>query len=182
MTIKTLFRLLNPSLFDALQPYAVTSEDQMPEEYRFPNGRWKHDDWFIGKNIRRRDCAYRAPLPFGIKSGDFTFEWLLFDVAYPLAPGFETMIDPFDGQFYVKTPRGGYGLVTYTAWIGGEWRVVFRKYTRAFVIFGKRYRLSWYWGLHQDNHVSPPDSKTGKIRSDLMAWFPEFALSFIKEI
>lgn len=80
---------------------------------------------------------------------------------------------------YVNTDRGNYGLVTYAAFIGGEWREVFKKYTGKW--FGKR--LSWYKGLHQDNHVSPPHvTPSGKIESDLMCWFPELAMSWVTEI
>jgi hypothetical protein len=71
----------------------------------------------------------------------------------------------------------GYGLAHYSAFIGGEWVPnVFTKYTGKW--FGKR--LSWYKGLHQDLHVSPPDAN-GVIRSDLMVWWPEFACSFVRE-
>lgn len=179
--IQKLFRLIDPSLYDSLQPYRVKNDALMPEEYQ-AGRRPLHDDWAILSWVRRIDCAYRVPLPFRIESGAMTKAWLLFEPGYPISPGAETMIDPFDGQLYVLTDRGGYGLVVYSAFIGGQWRKVFRKYTRAFTIFGTRYRLSWYAGLHQDNHVSPPDPKTGRIRSDLMAWFPEFAMSFVKEI
>lgn len=147
----------------------------MPEEYRAPDGRFLHDDWAIGKNIKRIDCAYRVPLPFRVKSGPFHRDWMLFEPAYPVSP--DAPVEWRDGLMYVLTDRGDHGLVTYEAFISGEWRTVFRKYTGLW--FGKR--LSWYWGLHQDNHVSPPTADRG-IRSDLMCWLPEVACSWVKEI
>ena len=174
-------RAFDPKLYDLLQPYAVKDDALMPEEYRFsnPKGRPYHDDWFIGKSVRRMDCAYRVPLPFKVVAGNFRREWMLFDPSYPLSPGMETKIE--DGLTYVLTDRGDYGLVTYAAFIGGEWRPVFKKYTRSFDWFGIRKRISSYWGAHQDNHVSPPNAK-GEIRSDLMVWFPELAASIVTEI
>lgn len=174
MNFQTIARALNPSLYDAIQTYRVKDDALMPEEYREGN-RPLHDDWAFFKSVRRMDCAYRVPLPFRVIEGSFTRAWMLFDPAYPLSPGAETKTE--GGLLYVLTDRGGYGLVKYEAFIGGTWRPVFTKYTR--VILGKR--LSWYKGLHQDNHVSPPEN--GKpIRSDLMCWFPELAMSWIKEV
>ena len=176
MNFQAIARALDPELYEAIQPYRVTDDALMPEEYRFsnPKGRPLHDDWALFKSVRRMDCAYRVPLPFKVSRGAFTREWLLFDPSYPLSPDTETKVE--GGLTYALTDRGGYGLVTYAAFIGGSWREVFTKYTR--VILGKR--LSWYKGLHQDNHVSPPDAN-GKLRSDLMCWFPELAMSWIKE-
>jgi hypothetical protein len=168
--------LLDPSLYDSIQKYRVVDDAMMPEEYRFsnPKGRPYHDDWFFGKKIRRMDCAYRIPLPFKVIGGSFRREFMLFDPSYPLAPGMETKTE--NGLTYVLTDRGNYGLVTYAAFIDGEWKSCFQRYTGKW--FGKR--LSWYHGLHQDNTVSiRPD---GSIRSDLMCWFPELACSWVKEI
>lgn len=179
-----LLRALDPKLYDLLQPYRAT-EEQMPWAYRHanPKGRPYHDDWAFGKNIRRIDCAYRVPLPFKVTGGSFRKEWLLWNDNYPLSPDtpkeYRTIIRPH-GTFtlpFVLTDRGNYGLVTYSAFIAGEWRVVFKKYTGKW--FGKR--LSWYVGLHQDNHVSEPDAN-GITRSDLMTWFPEVACSYVTEI
>lgn len=173
--IQRVFRLLDPALYDAIQPYRVTDDALMPEEYR-EGHRPLHDDWAVFKNVRRMDCAYRVPLPFKVIGGNFHREWMLFDPFYPLAPGHKSEIRD-DGLMYVLTDRGDYGLVTYAAFIAGAWRPCFKKYTGMW--FGKR--LSWYKGLHQDNHVSPPENGRG-IRSDLMCWFPEIACSWVKEV
>ncbi len=167
--------LFNPWIYRLIQSYRVTDEALMPEEYRYPTGRYLHDDWAIFKSVRRRECAYRVPLPYRGKSGSFHTEWMLFDPAYPLSPGVETKT--VDGLLYVLTDRADYGFNSYEAFINGEWRVVFWKYTG--IWFGKR--LSWYYGLHQDNHVSAPTATRG-IRSDLMCWFPETAASWVKEV
>ena len=184
-----MFRMMSPSLFDLIQPYKVTDQALMPAEYRYPNGRYTHDDWFVFKSVLRIDCAYRVPLPYRVARGSYTKEWMLFDPAYPLSPGMQTE-QRLDG-LYVLTDRGSYGLVTYEAFVAGAWRIVFRKYTGKPLLWLAPYvkwmglnldkRLSWYWGLHQDNHVSPPSAPSG-FRPDLMTWYPEFAISFVKEI
>jgi len=170
-------KLIDPILYDLIQPYRVKDDSLMPEEYRFsnPKGRPLHDDWAIFKGVRRMDCAYRIPLPFKVTGGAFRQEWMLFDPAYPMSPSCEVKV--VDGLTYVLTDRGNYGLITYSAFIGEKWRPVFVKYTGKW--FGKR--LSWYKGLHQDNHVSPPENGRG-IRSDLMCWFPEQACSWVTEV
>lgn len=176
-------RLLNPQLWDILQPYKAT-EAQMPWAYQAanPDGRPTHDDWAIGKSVKRIDCAYRVPLPFRVISGPSHKEWILWDYYYPLSPGHAIELREYatdHGVFmlpHVEVDAGDYGLVTYASFIGDEWRPVFTKYTGKW--FGKR--LSWYKGLHQDLHVSPPDAN-GVTRSDLMAWFPEFACSWVAE-
>lgn len=185
MNFQVIARALDPNLYDEIQPYRVTDDALMPEEYRFsnPKGRPYHDDWAIFKGVRRMDCAYRIPLPFKIISGEKRQEWLHWDENYPLAPGhdveYRDVVLPHGTHKrpFVLTDRGGYGLVTYVAWIKGEWVPCFKKYTRR---IGSK-RLSWYKGLHQDNHVSYPD-ETGFVRSDLMTWFPEMACSFVTEI
>lgn len=177
MNFQLVARALDPKLYDLIQPYRVKDDALMPEEYRAsnPKGRPLHDDWALFKSVRRMDCAYRVPLPFKVTKGSFRQEWMLFDPSYPMSPDVETKVE--DGLTYVLTDRGDYGLVEYSAFIGGRWRPVFWKYTR--VILGKR--LSWYKGLHQDNHVSPPSAPSG-FRSDLMCWFPELACSWVKEV
>lgn len=179
MDFQKLARALDPKLYDLIQPYRVKDDALMPWVYQAanPKGRPLHDDWAVFKNVRRMDCAYRVPLPFKVTGGSFRKEWMLFDPSYPLSPDMETKM--VDGLMYVNTDRGNYGLVTYSAFINGEWREVFYKYTGMW--FGKR--LSWYKGLHQDNHVSPPSvTPSGKLESDLMCWFPELAMSWIKEV
>lgn len=171
------------ALYKALEPLRVT-EEQMPWAYQVanPTGRPLHNDWALFKDTTRRSCARRAPLPYRGLSGVFTKEWMLFDENYPLSPGMETRYLN-DGEFQVLTDRAGYGLGTFEAFIDGAWRPVFHKYTRAFDIpFLGRYRLSWYYGLHQDNHVSLIPDESGIRRSDLMCWIEPFAASFVKEI
>ncbi len=179
MSYQPLLRLLlGAALYDAIQPYRVTEDELMPWAYQRanPQGRPLHDDWALLKGVTRMECAYRVPLPYKVIEGEYTREWLLFDPAYPKAPGTPGKI--VDGLYYVLTDRGGYGLVKYAAFINGDWRHVFTKYTRR-TWFGKR--LSWYTGLHQDNHVSLPDA-AGILRSDLMCWLEPFAMSWVKEI
>jgi len=181
MDFQTIARAIDPKLYDMIQPYRVTDDALMPEEYQFtnPKGRPLHDDWAIFKNVRRMDCAYRIPLPFKVIKGPSHKDWMTFDPAYPLSPGMEVRYDNASGDMQVLTDRGEYGLVTYAGFINGEWRPCFQKYTGKW--FGKR--LSWYKGLHQDNNVTPSyATSTGKIRSDLMCWFPELACSWIKEV
>lgn len=177
-----LLRAFDPALYDLCEPYRVTDEALMPEEYRFPDGRYTHDDWFFGKNILRKDCAYRVPLPFKVIEGPHHEEWIPFAEDYPMSPDTQTKrMDVWTVNGVVKdvlhvlADYGDHGLVKYAAFISGEWRHVFTKYTGLW--FGKR--LSWYWGLHQDLCVSwRADLST---RSDLMAWFPEVACSWVKE-
>jgi len=173
MSFQAIARALDPKLYDLIQPYRVRDEALMPEEYR-EGHRPLHDDWAMFKSVRRMDCAYRVSLPFKVISGAFHRDWMLFDPAYPMSPGMETKVE--NGLTYVLTDRGDYGIVKYAAFIRGEWRHVFTKYTGKW--FGKR--LSWYKGLHQDNTVSFHGD--GSLRSDLMCWFPEIACSWIPEI
>lgn len=160
-------------LYKQLEPYRLTSDAQMPWAYQRanPQGRPLHNDWALFKDTPRFGCARRVPLPFAVTKGDFRQEWLNFNPAYPVSPGMETRyLD--DGTFQVLTDRGNYGLVEYSAFIGGGWTPVFKKYTRAYDIpFLGRYRHSWYVGLHQDNNPG-----------DLMCWIEPFAMSFVREI
>lgn len=181
-----LLRAANPRLYDLIQPYRVQHDAQMPWAYQEanPKGRPLHDDWALFKSVRRRDCAYRIPLPFRIY-GDVPVEykWIPWDVSYPTSPGTRIEFKEYrtvDGVFNIPhalVEYAGYGRAHYSAFINGEWIPnVFTKYTGKH--FGRR--LSWYKGLHQDLHVSPPDA-SGLIRSDLMCYFPEFALSWVQE-
>lgn len=162
---------VGPALYKALEPYRIT-EEQMPFAYQHanPDARFNHGDWALCKDTPRISCARRVNLPFRVAEGAFEKKWEQFDPEYPMSPDHESrFLD--DGTFQVLTDRGGYGLVKYEAFIGGAWVPVFKKYTRAFNIFGTRYRLSWYVGLHQDNHWA-----------DLMCWIEPFAMSFVKEV
>lgn len=170
-----LLRAPNPRLFDLIQPYKVERDEDMPWAYQFanPKGRPLHDDWFIGKSVRRMDCAYTLPLPYRIYEGPKKVARIPFKQGYPLAPGTRTEYgDPAAGedpsQLFIYADYGLYGLCKYEAWIPhlNRWEPVFTKYTKP--IFGRR--LSWYAGVHQDLH--PVDAR---------CYFPEFACSFVKE-
>ncbi len=164
-------------LYEALEPYRLKSETEMPWTYqkanpanRPPNvDRSKHNDWFAFKDTTRESCARNVPQPYRVASGNYKEEWINFNENYPLSPGAQTRTSG-DG-FQVLAQRGGYGLVCYEAFIGGKWVPVFKKYTKAHVIFGVRYRHSWYIGLHQDNN-----------KDDAMCYIEPFAMSFVKEI
>lgn len=167
----------------------------MPWAYQFanPNGRPYHDDWGImSKNkilqffqpyqkIKRMDCAYKLPLPFKIINGPITKEWRLWDTTYPTVPG--TPIEFKDyytiaGKFslpHALTDEAGYGLTTYAAYIDGEWVECFSQYHKK---IGSK-RLSYYRGLKQDLTVGFHEDWS--LKSDLMCWFPELSVTFIKE-
>lgn len=173
---------ISSDLYKRLEKYRPT-EAQMPEEYQVGH-RSTRDDWALLKGTTRIDGARRVPLPFKIIEGNKGTEYMLFDPSYPLSPGHKIeMIDtPTQRGImslpHVLTDRGGYGAVKYAAWIDNEWRHVFTKYTRK-TWFGKR--LSAYWGLHQDNHVSPPNATTA-MRSDLMCWIEPPTASWVTEV
>ncbi len=193
--MNALLSLLRPRLYRLLQEYRST-EEQMPWAYQKanPDGRPLHDDWGImssnpiikalqpWQKIKRIDCAYRVPLPFKITDGPCERKWILWNENYPVSrdtPAEYREYRTVNGVHrlpHVLADYAGYGLVTFSAFLGEEWVPCFKKYTR---LVGGR-RLSWYAGLHQDLHVSPPD-ENGVMRSDLMAWFPEVAISWIKE-
>lgn len=169
--------LADPYLYKLIQPYRVRRDEDMPWTYQFanPKGRPLHDDWFVGKSVRRMDCAYKLPQPYRIFEGPKKSVRIPFKDGYPLAPGTVTERgDYWDGEkhipnhLYIYADYGLYGLCKYEAYIPhlDKWVHVFTKYTGKF--FGKR--LSWYSGVHQDQHPV-----------DAMCYFPEFACSFVKE-
>ena len=47
-----LLRAFSPEVFDLCESYRVTDEALMPEEYRAPNGRWKHPTMSWNKEPR----------------------------------------------------------------------------------------------------------------------------------
>ncbi len=184
MTWKMILRLFNPALFDAIQSYAVTSDSQMPLAYQdIPGGRPLHNDWGImstnpvlmflqpWQKIKRMDCAYRIPLPFKLVKGINTPAWRRWDTSYPQAPGVLLELRP-DGP-WAFTDECETGWSTWAAYINGAWRPCFTLYRGMW--FGKR--LSFYCGLKGDLTVAIDEN--GKPKSDLMAWFPEFSISYI---
>ena len=157
----------------------------MPEEYRYPNGRWKHDDWAFLKNTTRISTARRVPLPFRQDTGASEKKWMLWDQSYPTARGTIIETRPIwteHGTFnlphaLVDCAVEGSGWASFSAWLNGEWVPCFKQY-RA-VHFGRR--LAYYsGGLKQDLTVSPnPD---GSIRSDIMGWIDPPTCSWNKII
>ena len=179
-------KYLNSKLYNKIQPWRVREDSMMPWAYRTanPEGRPLHNDWFIGKKVKRIDTAYRLPLPFKQLTGKSEKKWVLWDVSYPTAIGtpieyreyFTTL-----GRFFLPHALidcAGPGRATFAAFIDGEWIECFEQYHD--VWFGKR--LSYYRGLKQDTTVSPPKTLNGPVQSDLMCWYPELAVSWVKEI
>jgi len=178
-----LLRVFNPEVFDRLQPYRVTDEALMPEEYRYPDGRWKHDDWFLAKDTTRRSTAYRVPLPFRGDKGTFVKKWMLWDQDYPTARGTRIETRPYTtvhGTFnlphaLVDCAVEDSGWASFSVWLEGAWFPCFKQY-RA-VHFGRR--LAYYsGGLKSDITVSV--NSDGSIRSDLMGWWDPPTCSFNK--
>lgn len=171
---------ISSDLYSRLENFLVT-EEQMPQEYQIGH-RPLRDDWAFLKGTTRRECARRVPLPFKVIDGPSHKEWTLWDISYPLSPNHPVVLREYatdHGTFmlpHIQVDMGDYGLVTYAAFIDNEWRQVFKKYTGKW--FSKR--LSWYSGLHQDLHVSPPDAN-GFTRSDLMAWIEPPTASWVRE-
>lgn len=196
MNFNPILRAYNSKIYDLIQPYKVTDDKQMPWAYQFanPNGRPLHNDWGIMSSnpilkaiqpfqkIKRMDCAYRLPLPFKQTSGIKFMKWMVWDISYPTVA--DTPIE--DREIFTSAGRfvyphalvdcAGPGSATFAALINGEWVDCFKQYHD--VVFGKR--LSYYNGLKQDLTVGFHDDWT--IKSDLMAWFPEISVSWIKEV
>lgn len=192
---QTVFRALNSSLFDAIQPYRVNDDKLMPWSYQVanPNGRPLHNDWGIMtsnpilkfiqpfQSIPRMSCAYRVPLPFKQVEGASVKQWMLWDTSYPTSP--DTPIENKDIWDGVKTQNlphvladcaVGDGWSSFAVNLNGEWVKCFTQYHK--VIAGKR--LAYYNGLKQDITVTFDENL--KVKSDLMAWFPEISTSWIK--
>lgn len=187
-----LLRAFDPALFDRLQPYRVTDDALMPWAYQRanPQGRPLHDDWGVmgvlpalqpWQRIPRIECAYRVPLPFKQISGATERRWLPWDISYPTVPGTlieERVVYTSGGKYMIPHALFdcaiGSGWSSFAAWLGGEWVPCFKQYHKR--IFGRR--LAYYNGLKQDVTVSvEPD---GSTKSDLMAWFPEISMTWIK--
>jgi hypothetical protein len=181
------FRPINPALYDLIQPYKVTDPAQMPYVYQAANpvGRPLHDDWAVLKDTPRIVTAYRVPLPYKIEDGTACVKhqgWTLWDTSYPTVPGTSVQVLPYyTSHGYLNLPQvlidiQDEGECIYAVFIGGAYHDVFKKITAK--IFGKE--LSAYEGLHCDTTVEVPDA-SGHVQtpSDMMCWWPEFALSYV---
>lgn len=176
-----ILRAFNPAVFDLCESYRVTDEALMPEEYRAPNGRWKHDDWTFMRGTTRISTARRVPLPFRQDTGKCEKKWMLWDTGYPASPNLRIEVRPIwteHGTFnlphaLVDCAVEDSGWSSFAVHIKGEW-VPCKKTYRA-MHFGRR--LAYYsGGLKQDLTVSVnPD---GSIRSDLMGWIDPPSLSY----
>jgi len=179
---QSVLRAFDPKVFDLCEPYRTT-EAQMPVEYAFPNGRWKHDDWAMFKDTTRRSTARRVPLPFKGLEGKFEKRWMLWDTNYPTAP--DTKIETrtywtAGGVFnlphaLVDCAIEDSGWASFACYLNGEWVPCFKSY-RA-IVAGRR--LAYYsGGLKQDVTCSVRDD--GSIRSDIMGWWDPPTCSFNK--
>lgn len=189
---QSVLRTLNPKLYDAIQAHGVKDDALMPWAYQHanPQGRPYHDDWGIisgnsvlkalqpYQKIPRIDCAYRVPLPFKIIGGGKTQAWRLWDKSYPTAPDTKVEDRSIKVNGTIQTLQHALcdepsdGLVEFAAYIGGKWTPCFKQYKKQ--IFGKRF--FWYSGLKQDLTVA--FFGDGRLKSDLMAWFPEVSVSW----
>lgn len=199
MTWKRVLRLFNPSLFDAIQPYAITSDAQMPLAYqKAAGGRWLSNDWGLlwlpsylqpWQKIPRMDRAYRPPMPFKQTSGKGSKQWMLCDPSYPLSPGAQTMMRDFftvNGTFsllhVLVDVADDDGWAVFAGFIGGVWRPrTFIQYHKLINIplVGPR-TVKFYWGFRPDITVSAPLAAGGPIRSDVAGWFPEGGVTLVK--
>ena len=189
-----LLRLVNPRLYDLLEPYRVTDDKLMPLAYQdIPGGRPLHDDFGImGKfgwlqpwqKIKRIDTARRVPYPFRIKSGLKAQNWYPLDPTYPLSPGaiIEAMPYRLSDEIVFNIPHiliedavDGGGWTVYEAWINGEWTEVYKRYSKK---IGNR-MFKHYQGFKCDTTVCV--TTDGVIKSDVMGWieFPTFSFNKI---
>lgn len=177
-----IFRAFNPKLYDLCEPYRVTDDALMPEEYR-KGARDKHDDWTLMRSTPRIETARRVPLPFRQDSGVSEKRWMLWDISYPTAPltpvkdrEYHTVGGVFNlPHALVDCQVEGSGWASFSAWLDGRWVPCFKSYRK--VVMGRL--LAYYsGGLKSDITVSlKPD---GSIRSDLMCWWDPPTCSFKK--
>jgi hypothetical protein len=163
------------TLSKKLAPYKVTNDTDLPWAYQTanPKGRPLHDDWVLGKKIRRIDTAFRIPLPLVKVAGNAEPEWvpILRPELWTFAPGAKVEMRPYQDHLeptpmivpWVLTMTSGQPAGQWSrqaAYLGGEWVECY--YTRSMNVFGNK--LFIYGGLKID--VNP---------RDLMVWWPEFS-------
>ena len=180
-------RQVNPKLYDLIQPYRVTRDEDLPWAYRKsnPKGRTLHDDWlWPWKSTPRMESAYLVPLPMRIVRGQFTKRWIPWDGRYPLVPGTEVVdkqTEFWNGEKvvpislpHVLVDFAGYGLCVLEAWIGDTWVECGKSYKKN--VDGKC--IHWYSGLKQDTTMGM--LLDGTLTSDWLAHFPELWLNLGK--
>jgi hypothetical protein len=183
-------------LYDALEPYRVMKDSDMPWAYQFanPNGRPYANDigimtdkpWLKAlqpwQSVRRMDKARRSPYPFIITEGKKVKNWYPLDPSYPLAPGAVVEVRPYTtvGGTYdiphvlIDDAVDGGGWTQYQAFIGGWWRNAYRRYSRR--VGG--HMMKHYRGYKCDTTVDvKPD---GTLVSDVSGWICEYSLTFTK--
>lgn len=175
-----ILRAFNPKVYDLCDPYRVTRDEDMPEEYR-QGHRPLHDDWFFGEFVCRMDTARRVPLPFRQDTGDCEKRWMLWDPSYPASPNLRIENREYrtaGGVFnlphaLVDCQVEGSGLATFSAYLNGQWVPCFKSYRK--VIAGRLLAM-YSGGLKADITVSVrPD---GSLRSDIMGWWDPPSLSW----
>ena len=160
------------TLVKKLKAFGHPPDTWLPWDYQRanPKGRWLHDDWVLFKSTPRISTAYAVPLPFKKIAGNAEPVWMpIRNPAYPLAPGAETKVAPFNFGDGTKDYRWVLTMMSIhdagfwsrqTAFIGGAWVECY--YTRSWSIFGKRF--TWYDGLKLD-------------QDGPMCWYPEASAS-----
>ena len=181
-------RFGDTTVYDRIQQYRVRSDSDMPIEYRkSAGGRWKHDDWAVGKDTPRQNTAYRPMLPFKCINGKFEKKWMIQDVDYPLVPGTPVEILEVVHQsgkhlilphILVDCAVEGGGHSEFACLIDGEWVKVYSQYRKYVnVPFKGRYLLATYsGGLKQDLTVALDDQ--ANLRSDVSGWVDPPTMSF----
>lgn len=167
------------ALANKLRKFRVTEDSDLPYAYQRanPQGRPLHDDWVVGKSIRRIDTAYRVPLPFRKVAGNAEPEWvpILRPELWKFAPGAQVEERPYKDHLmdapavvpWVLTMTSGAPAGRWSrqeVWLGDEHGWTECYYSRSVNAFGNK--IFVYAGLKID--VNP---------RDLMCWFPEVSAS-----
>lgn len=194
-----LLRAFNQRLYDLVQPFRITRDEDMPWSYQKANQNGlplRNDLGLMGvlphiqpwQKMRRMDFFYKPPMPFRIKSGNVVKRWQLWEDQYPLlAPGAiieNKEVVTVGGRWtlpHILVDEAGPGFTQWEAYLGGRWVECFWRYHKTINVFGVKKRLSAYNGLRPDYAVGfHPD--TWALRSDIGAWFPDISVSFVKEV